>query len=43
MKDLENVIIYMDDLLVHSKTSEEHLILMDHVFTQVKQHFLKVN
>ena len=43
MKDLENIMIYIDDLLAHSKTYEEHLILLAHIFTRLKQHGLKVN
>ena len=43
MKDLENSIMYIDNLLAHSKTYKEHLILQDHIFTSLKQHGLKFN
>ena len=43
MCDGQAILVYIDDLLAHSKTYAEHLILLDHVFTRVKQHNLKVN
>ena len=43
MKDINNVIVYIDNLLAYAKTYEEHLILLYQVFTQIKQHGLKVN
>ena len=32
MKDIDDVIVYIDDLLAHSNTYEKHLVLLDHIF-----------
>jgi hypothetical protein len=38
-----NVLVYGNDLLVHSKTHEEHLEIPDMVFTRFKAQNLKIN
>ena len=43
VKDIENVIVYIDDLLAHSTSYEEHLHLIDQIFLRLREHGLKVN
>ena len=43
MKDIDNVIVYIDDLLAHTSTYEEHLLVLDAIFTNLSIHGLKVN
>ena len=40
---LQNVIVYIDDLLVHSSTHNEHLALLDQLLKQLVQHNVKIN
>ncbi len=40
---ISNVIIYIDDLLVHSATHEEHLATLGEVLKQLVQHNIKIN
>ena len=43
MKDIDNVIVYIDDLLAHTNTYKEHLLQLDAIFTKLAIHRLKVN
>jgi hypothetical protein len=38
-----NVVVYIDDLIIHSKTHDEHLALLDAVFTRLASHNLRAN
>ena len=40
---ISNVIVYIDDLLVHSATHEEHLTTLDKVLKRLVQHNIKLN
>ena len=40
---LQNVIVYIDDLLVHSSTHDEHLELLDQLLKRLVQHNVKIN
>jgi len=40
---IENVIVYIDDLLVHSSTHEQHLRLLDQLLKRLVQHNVKLN
>ena len=42
MKGIPNVLVYIDDILVHSKTHEEHRRTLDLVFRRLKRHNLKI-
>ena len=42
MKGIPNVLVYIDDILVHSKTHQEHRRILDQVFQRLKQHNLKI-
>jgi len=41
--DIENVIVYIDDLLLHSPTHEDHLKVLDQVLARLVQHNIKLN
>ena len=41
--NLKNIIAYIDDLLVHTKSHEEQLDSLDQLFTRLRQHGLKLN
>jgi len=43
LKGINNVIVYIDDLLIHSHSHQEHLKSLDQVFKRLAQHGLKVN
>jgi Reverse transcriptase (RNA-dependent DNA polymerase)/RNase H-like domain found in reverse transcriptase len=43
MRNISNVIIYIDDLLVHMKTHEEHLKVLEKVLERLHSHNLKIN
>jgi len=47
MRNIWNVIVYIDNLLVHTKTHEEHLTILDKILDKVleclQQHNLKIN
>jgi hypothetical protein len=40
VKGIRNVMVYIDNLLIHSKTHEEHLTRLDEVFTRLAAHNL---
>jgi hypothetical protein len=41
--NLQNVIIYIDDLLIHSDTHERHLQILEQVLERLQQNHLKIN
>lgn len=43
MRGIKNCIVYIDDLLVHSSTHEDHLNELDKVLTRLENHNLKIN
>jgi Reverse transcriptase (RNA-dependent DNA polymerase) len=43
MRNISNVIVYIDDLLVHTKTHEEHLKVLEQVLERLHSHNLKIN
>jgi hypothetical protein len=43
MRNIANVIVYIDDLLVHTKTHEEHLKVLEQVLQRLHTHNLKIN
>ena len=43
MQGLINVIVYIDDILLHSKTHEEHRMHLDSLFNRLRNANLKVN
>jgi hypothetical protein len=43
MRNISNVIIYIDDLLVHTKTREEHLKVLEQVLERLHSHNKKIN
>jgi len=40
---IQNVLIYIDDTLVHTDTHEKHLQVLEQVFTKLQQNHLKIN
>ncbi len=40
---ISNIIIYIDDLLVHSATHKEHLTTLNQVLSRLVQHNIKIN
>jgi hypothetical protein len=42
MKGLPNVLVYIDDILVHSRSHEEHRQSLNEVFKRLAQHNLKI-
>jgi hypothetical protein len=43
INSLANVIVYIDDLLVHSATHREHITALDQVLQHLVQHHIKIN
>ncbi len=43
MKRIPNVVVYINDLIIHSKMHEDHLRSLDDVFTRFVAHNLRVN
>ncbi len=38
VKGIDHVVVYIDDLIIHSKTHEQHLESLDKVFTRLAAH-----
>ena len=43
LEGIPNVIVYIDDLLIHTKTHEDHLRVLRQVFERLRKHNLKIN
>jgi hypothetical protein len=43
MDGIDNVIVYIDDLLIHSKSHEHHLQILDNVMTCLSENNMKIN
>ncbi|MFN9940759.1 MAG: reverse transcriptase domain-containing protein, partial [bacterium] len=43
VKNIENVIVYIDDLLVHSASHEEHIATLSKVLQHLVTHNIKIN
>ncbi len=43
VEGLSNIIVYIDDLIVHSDSHEQHLRSLDQLFERLRAHNLKVN
>jgi Reverse transcriptase (RNA-dependent DNA polymerase) len=43
LRNLQNMIIYIDDFLVHSDTHEKHLEVLKQVLNWLKKNHLKIN
>jgi Reverse transcriptase (RNA-dependent DNA polymerase) len=42
LRNLQNIIVYIDDLLVHSDTHDKHLQILEKVLDQLRQNHLKI-
>ena len=43
MRGIPNVIVYIDDLLIHSKNHEEHLVYLEKVLQRLQENHMKLN
>jgi hypothetical protein len=43
LRNLQNVIVYIDDLLIHSDTHERHLQILEQLLQRLQQNHLKIN
>jgi hypothetical protein len=43
MDGIDNVIVYIDELLIHSKTHEHHIQILDFVMTRLAENNMKIN
>ncbi len=43
MQNISNVIVYINNLLVHTKTHEDHLKVLEQVLERLHSHNLKIN
>ncbi len=43
MDGIDNVIVYIDDLLIHSKNHEHHLQILDKVMSRLEENNMKIN
>jgi len=41
--DIQNVLVYIEDLLVHTNTQEKHLKVLDQVLARLHKNHLKIN
>jgi Reverse transcriptase (RNA-dependent DNA polymerase) len=43
LRNIKNVLVYIDDVLLHTATHDEHLQVLEKVFERLHQNHLKVN
>ena len=43
MVGIQKVIVYIDDLFIHTASHDEHLLVLDSVLERLCQHGLKLN
>jgi len=43
LRGLQNILIYIDDVLIHTETHEKHLEALEQVLMRLHQHHLKIN
>ncbi len=43
LRDIQNVLVYIDDLLVQTDTHEKHLKVLDQVLAPLHKNHLKIN
>jgi len=43
LKNISNVLVYIDDVLLHTATHKEHLKVLEKVFERLHQNHPKVN
>ncbi len=43
LKNIANVIVYIDDLLVHSASHQEHIATLNKVLQRLVTHNIKIN
>ncbi len=43
MRGIPNVIVYIDDLLIHSKNHEDHLVYLEKVLQRLEENHMKLN
>jgi hypothetical protein len=43
LREITNVLVYIDDLLVHNDTQEKHLEVLDKVLAHLHKNHLKIN
>jgi hypothetical protein len=43
LRGLQNILIYIDDVLIHTDTHEKHLEALEQVLMRLHQHHLKIN
>jgi hypothetical protein len=42
LRDIKNVLVCIDDLLVHTDTHEKHLLVLDQVLTRLHKNHLQI-
>jgi Reverse transcriptase (RNA-dependent DNA polymerase) len=43
LQGLQNILIYIDDVLIHTDTHKKHLEALEQVLMRLHQHHLKIN
>ncbi len=43
MRGIPNIIVYIDDLLIHSKNHEDHLVYLEKVLQRLEENHMKLN
>jgi len=43
LRNIKNVLVYIDDVLLHTATHDQHLQVLEKVFERLHQNHLKVN
>ncbi len=43
LHDIKNILVYIDDLLVHTDTHKKHLEVLDKVLARLHKNLLKIN